>query len=318
MPFKFSNFATATLTSAISSSDVSITVATGLGALFPALNAGERFMATLVDSSNNLEIVAVTARAGDVMTVIRAQEGTSSRAYPSGSRFELRVTASALSNFVQLDGNQTIGGTKTFSSPIVGSLNGNAATVTDGVYTVGDQTISGVKIFAAPRTKVSNSSFAMYELEIPGVHARGWYLDVNGNVRLSTTTGAGSASTQLVLVDTPGNMTVTGNINSNGAITAAGDVTAFSDERVKTNWRDVASDFVDRLAEVRHGIFDRTDISKTQVGVGAQSLRSLIPEAVWEDAEGRLSVSYGNAALLACVKLAQRVVAVEAKLEAKQ
>lgn len=43
---------------------------------------------------------------------------------------------------------QTIGGSKTFSSLIGGSINGNAATVTDGVYATGNQTISGVKTFA--------------------------------------------------------------------------------------------------------------------------------------------------------------------------
>jgi hypothetical protein len=37
--------------------------------------------------------------------------------------------------------------------------------------------------------------------------------------------------------------------------------------------------------------------------------------AVVENEKGELSVAYGNAALVACVKLAQRVVALEAKLE---
>ena len=32
-------------------------------------------------------------------------------------------------------GNETIAGTKTFSSTIVGDINGNAATVTNGIYT---------------------------------------------------------------------------------------------------------------------------------------------------------------------------------------
>ncbi len=48
---------------------------------------------------------------------------------------------------VKLTGNQTIGGTKTFSSTIHGSINGNAATVTNGVYTTGSQSIAGKKTF---------------------------------------------------------------------------------------------------------------------------------------------------------------------------
>lgn len=50
---------------------------------------------------------------------------------------------------VKLSGNQTIAGTKTFSSTIAGSINGNAATVTNGVYTTGNQTIAGTKTFSA-------------------------------------------------------------------------------------------------------------------------------------------------------------------------
>jgi hypothetical protein len=38
--------------------------------------------------------------------------------------------------------------------------------------------------------------------------------------------------------------------------------------------------------------------------------------AVLEDENGNLSVAYGNAALVACVKLAQRVVDLEARLKA--
>ena len=94
-----------------------------------------------------------------------------------------------------------------------------------------------------------------------------------------------------------------------------GNVSAFSDERVKTNWRDLPADFIERLAKVKHGIYDRTDEELTQVGVGAQSLRPVMEHAVTEDEDGKLSVAYGNAALVACIQLAQRVVELEAKLE---
>lgn len=41
------------------------------------------------------------------------------------------------SSVVKLTGDQTIAGTKTFSSTITGSISGNAGTVTNGVYTSG-------------------------------------------------------------------------------------------------------------------------------------------------------------------------------------
>lgn len=115
MPALFSNNASATLASSISTSSTSITVSTGMGALFPTITAGTYFYATLTDSSNNLEIVKVTGRTSDSLTVVRAQEGTTARAYAAADKIELRITAAVLGNLVQLDGAQTITGVKTFS-----------------------------------------------------------------------------------------------------------------------------------------------------------------------------------------------------------
>jgi hypothetical protein len=56
--------------------------------------------------------------------------------------------AGTVTNGVYTTGNQTIGGTKTFSSLIQGSVSGNSGTVTNGVYTTGNQTIAGVKTFS--------------------------------------------------------------------------------------------------------------------------------------------------------------------------
>jgi hypothetical protein len=104
-------------------------------------------------------------------------------------------------------------------------------------------------------------------------------------------------------------------MTSAGALTMKNNITAFSDERVKTNWRELPENFVDKLAEVKHGIYDRTDQESTQVGVSAQSLRPLLEHAVMENEEGELSVAYGNAALVACIKLAQRLLESEKQIK---
>tara|TARA_S200000501_G_scaffold40957_1_gene33352 strand:- start:2803 stop:3747 length:945 start_codon:yes stop_codon:yes gene_type:complete len=96
MSVKFANNAHSTLASSVSTSATSITVASGHGARFPSLSSGEYFYATLIDTSNNLEIIKVTARSTDVLTATRAQESTSARAFASGDRIELRVTAQGL------------------------------------------------------------------------------------------------------------------------------------------------------------------------------------------------------------------------------
>jgi len=108
MGIKFANNAFATLASGINSSVTSITVTTGQGARFPTLGAGDYFYATLVDTSNNLEIVKCTARSTDVLTVVRAQESTTARAYSAGDRIEMRVTAASLAGAAS--GGGAVGG----------------------------------------------------------------------------------------------------------------------------------------------------------------------------------------------------------------
>ena len=100
MSVKFSNNGHSTLAASLTSSGTSITVASGHGARFPSLSSGEYFYATLIDASNNLEIVKVSARSTDVLTVTRAQEGTTARAYAIGDRIELRVTAQGLADLI--------------------------------------------------------------------------------------------------------------------------------------------------------------------------------------------------------------------------
>lgn len=110
--------------------------------------------------------------------------------------------------------------------------------------------------------------------------------------------------------------TEAGNVRTyNGAnFIAAGSVTGLSDERLKKNWRDLGINFIPRLAKVKYGIYERIDYEKTQVGVSAQSLQELLPEAILTDCDGMLSVAYGNAALAACIELAKEVTALRAEI----
>lgn len=140
MPALFSNNASTTLASNITSTATSISVTAGGGSLFPVVTGSNFYYITLTNPSNQLEIVRVTARATDVFTVVRAQEGTTARAYeapPSASaaKFELRITAASLTNMVQLDGAQTITGVKTFSNGIASAVTGNVTGNTTGIHT---------------------------------------------------------------------------------------------------------------------------------------------------------------------------------------
>lgn len=101
--FLFANDAKSTLAVGISATDVSIQLSVGTGALFPAPGAGQRFTLTLADLSTGTikEIVYCTARAGDILTVVRAQEGTVANAYIAGSFANLFITAAVATAFAQ-------------------------------------------------------------------------------------------------------------------------------------------------------------------------------------------------------------------------
>jgi hypothetical protein len=141
MAIKFTNNATATLAASISTSSTSLTVTTSQGALFPTLGAGDYFYATLVDSSNNIEIVKITARSGDTLTAVRAQEGTTARVYAAADKLELRVTSAALNSFATLDGANTFSAANTFSGTIGSS---------------GTNTFSGTNSFTGPAVAFTN------------------------------------------------------------------------------------------------------------------------------------------------------------------
>lgn len=97
------NFAIADLASGITNVATSITLATGKGALFPDPSADGAFNVPLYNSTDytapwldpDVEIVRVTARSTDTLTVTRAQEGTSAVAHNTGGKtYSLYMTFS--------------------------------------------------------------------------------------------------------------------------------------------------------------------------------------------------------------------------------
>ena len=92
----FANNAFSLLASGINSSVTSLAVSGGEGALFPNPTGGDYFYVTLIDTSNNLEIVKCTARSTDTFTIVREQESTTGRAFTAGDRIELRLTAAGI------------------------------------------------------------------------------------------------------------------------------------------------------------------------------------------------------------------------------
>ncbi|WP_368569108.1 gp53-like domain-containing protein [Enterobacter roggenkampii] len=94
------NNAQSVLAAGISASATSLTLNTGTGALFPAPVSGTSFFKlTLIDAATGqlTEIVHVTARTGDTLTIDRAQEGTLARAWSANDIVANMMTAGTLS-----------------------------------------------------------------------------------------------------------------------------------------------------------------------------------------------------------------------------
>jgi len=100
MAIKLQNNAESLLDAPLGTSDTVIEVQTGGGAQFPTLISGDYFYATLSGVDGAREIVKVTARTGDTLTVVRAQEGTTAAGFSSGAKIELRVTAASVRDLV--------------------------------------------------------------------------------------------------------------------------------------------------------------------------------------------------------------------------
>jgi hypothetical protein len=100
----FANLANTTLASAAASGATSIVLSAGTGALFPNPGVGQYFIGTINPASGTspaTEIVIVTARSTDTLTVIRAQEGTTAQNWGIGAIFQQLNTAGTMGAMVQ-------------------------------------------------------------------------------------------------------------------------------------------------------------------------------------------------------------------------
>lgn len=100
MTVLYKNNASSSLAVAAGTGAGTLTLAAGEGARFPVLGGGDVFDITVEDLvAGTREIMLCTARAGDVLTVTRAQEGTVATAFGLGAVVENRLTAGRIAAF---------------------------------------------------------------------------------------------------------------------------------------------------------------------------------------------------------------------------
>lgn len=169
MAILVANNATSYLAGTLTAVATSLTVSSGTGTLFPTLSGSDVFYVTLTNTSNQNEIVKVTAKATDTFTIVRAQDGTSARSFAIGDKVELRVIKVVFDDKASLINDQTFSGVNTFTTPIATTSGGTGlSSLGTGVATflgtpssanlasaVTDETGSGSLVFATSPTLVT-------------------------------------------------------------------------------------------------------------------------------------------------------------------
>lgn len=264
----FTNNASGTLAAAIvSTGATSLVLTAGQGALFPAPSGGNWFMATIIDVSNNKEIVKVTANAADTFTIQRAQEGTTALTFASACKVELRPTAGSLNTFLAA-GND------------LSDLN-SAATA---------RTNLGLVIGTNVPSPTGSGASGTWGINITGNAATATSATTAGNITAYTinqSVGTGNSPSFAGLTLTSGGLSVTGGISCTGNISATGEITAYaSDDRLKDRFEEV-SGALDKICSLPIFYYEMNVLARElglsggrRIGTSAQSLKRVAPEMI--------------------------------------
>lgn len=238
MAMKIANSAYGTLSASITTSSTSIILNSGQGARFPTFAVGDFGYATLSDSSNNLEIVKITARSTDTFTVERGQDGTTARAYAAGDRMDMRPvaanftdmldtvtaaatyatqtslttglaakldTATAVTTYAKLAGGNTLAGTQKIQAShwkvqSLGSISGPISIDMSTASTFA-MTITGTTTFTLLNAPTGGYDMAQYfKITNGGAHTINWPAGTKKSGGFATSLGLSTAGTDLLVL----------------------------------------------------------------------------------------------------------------------
>lgn len=189
---KITNNFSAPLAAGINSAATTVTLSAGYGARLTQYAAGEYEYMTLVDQSNNMEIVKVTSRTGDILTIIRAQDGTSARDFIVGDICTSRPCRAALYDAMEVNlakanvDSQAFTGTPSLPTGATGvtqTQGNNSTKLATTAYTDAAKAAAIAYVDAAVATK-----FESAELDCP----------LNGNISAAHSLGVVPTLTQAV------------------------------------------------------------------------------------------------------------------------
>ena len=207
MSVLFKNNVTATLAAGISDTVTTIVVSSGQGSRFPTLSGGNYFYATLYDSSNNIEIVKVTARTTDTLTVVRGYDNSTAHSYVTGDSIAMRLTAGALSDVTAYTPSGNISATTMAGA--IAELDSEKAGLTTA------NTFSGVNTFG----NTSNTFSGTFTGNVTG--------NVTGNANSIANSGGWSVTPSGTKLNFIYNGVTVASLDSSGNFIALANVTAY-------------------------------------------------------------------------------------------
>lgn len=176
---------------------------------FPAPTGGDYFLATLIGlngsgQESSWEIVRVTARASNTLTVVRGQESTTAASWNSGTTIQMRLTAGAIATQDELDAHtgdssahgvtgDVVGTTdaqtlenKTLTTPVlsatVSGITAGRLGYSSGALTFGDGTVQRTLVTTNTSQTLENKTLTAPTLTAPvlGTPASGVMTNVTG------------------------------------------------------------------------------------------------------------------------------------------
>lgn len=234
----YANNAAGTLAAPITNTSVALTLNVGQAALFPVPASPQVFYVTLTDAATQslIEIVQVTAVAGNIFSIVRGQDGTLAQSWNTGDIVSLRTIRLELQGFenaaegifttvqIQPSSTQGIKGTVTNDNANPGSVGEFMDSGVLGPFTVASNAIFNAGTINLPAGDWDVETTALFQPSPGGTFlldttvglSNVLVFDVLGTF---TTTGQGAASAQIVsvtptvrkslAVGTPVNMLVT-------------------------------------------------------------------------------------------------------------
>ena len=190
-------------------------------------------------------------------------------------------------------------------------INGNSGTVTDGVYTAGDQTIAGSKTFSSTIVGNINTATALSADGTnceTGEYAQG--VDASGNAEGCATDSTSVGCSGCLGVGTEVSTTFAGNVVNTGFTFTALEYLYDSDKRLKKNVK-VMDGALDKILQLEGVSFIWKKDNEKGIGFIAQDLEKVFPGLVsTNEKTGLKAISYGKlvAPLVESIKEQQKEI----------